>query len=149
MSRLQAIQSGTNLAAQAAQTANVINPISRQATVRDQFLTGPQALEFQQRQNLLEQQSRQTQFNLEASPDPLAQGLLGLEMQRLNLRSSGQLAASQIESANALATAQQQQQSLAGLTGSLQSLVQTYNQPKQEFQSKTPGGYGFNFNFLQ
>jgi hypothetical protein len=113
LSRLQAIQSGATLASQGAATLNTISPVSAQIRPQDHMLTGPQQVDLALRQNLLQQQSQQNRFNLEASPDPFAQGLLGLEQQRLNLYSSGQMAAGQIQSANALATAQMQQDSLS------------------------------------
>jgi len=120
MSRLQAIQQGSALTAQGAATANQINPLSSQMTAQQNLISAPQALDFSQQQNVLDQQSRQFGANLAAAPDPLAQGVLGLELQRLQLRTSGQLAASGIQSANALATAQQQQQSLSQISSLFQ-----------------------------
>lgn len=117
ISRLQAIQSGAALSSQGAATLNAISPVTNQLRIQDHLLTGPQQADLALRQNILEQQSEQNRFNLEAAPDPLAQGLLGLEKERLNLYSTGQLAGAQIQSANALATSQQQQQSLDSLIG--------------------------------
>ena len=120
LSRLQAIQQGSALTAQGAATANQINPLSSQLTAQQNLISAPQAVDLELRQNLLEQQSLQAFNNLQAAPDPAAQGLLNLELQRLQLRSSGQLAAAGIESSNALATAQQQQQSLANISSLFQ-----------------------------
>lgn len=117
LSRLQAIQAGAALNSQGAATLNAISPINNQLRIQDNLLTGQQQADLALRQNILEQRSDQAKFNLEASPDPFAQGLLGLEKERLGLYSSGQLASSQIESANALATAQQQQNSLDQIAG--------------------------------
>lgn len=125
LSRLQALQTGSALTAQGAATANAISPLSSQLTAQQNLISAPQALDFDLRQNLLQQQSDQAGFNLAASPDPAAQGLLGLELQRLNLRTSGQLAASQIQSANALATAQQQQQALGQISSLFQPTAAT------------------------
>lgn len=148
LSRLQAIQTGAALTSQGAATLNAISPVSNQLRIQDNLLSGPQQVDLALRQNILEQQSEQARFNLEASPDPLAQSLLGLEKERLQLYSSGQLAAAQIQSANALATAQQQQNSLdqiAGLFGPGGALNGIFSGSASPSVSPAPGSYSFTF----
>ncbi len=130
LSRLQAIQSGAALTAQGANTASAISPVGSQLLAQQNMFSGAQGVDLGLRQNLLQQQSQQNQYNLAASPDPLAQNLLGLELQRLQMRTSGQLAASQIEGANALASAKSIGSGFEAFGSGLGNLYKAFNQEK-------------------
>ena len=124
LSRLQAIQSGASLTAQGAQTINQFNPVSSQMRAQDNLLTGGQQVDLALRQNLLQQSSDQNKFNLAAAPDPLAQGILGFEQQRLQQYATGQIASAQLQASSSANAAAAAQNAISGIAGAFQSYQQ-------------------------
>lgn len=92
LSRLQAIQAGSGLLAQASAIAESIDPVGRQITPQSMFLSPQTGVQVGLNQAILGQQSRQGQNLFDVAPDPLAQGIFNFEVMQ-NLARMGQATA--------------------------------------------------------